>query len=86
MKHKKGLTEKEIDSIVIVEADDMTKWEKPIMVKPAFIRLSPSTIARAEHLAKLHRARSYQTWITQIVEERIKMEEELLSDFEQETG
>jgi len=38
MKHKKKLIEEEIDKLVIAEADDMTKWEKPIAVKPTSIR------------------------------------------------
>ena len=84
MKHKKKLTEEEIDKLVIVEADDMTRWEKPITVKPTSIRFSPSIIEKAKHLAKLHKARGYQTWLKQIVEERIEQEEKLLSDFKRE--
>jgi len=81
MKHKKRLTEEEIDRIIINEADDKTKWRKPITVKPVLIRFSPSIIEKAKHLAKLHRASDYQVWLKRIVEERIRLEEELLSDF-----
>ena len=81
MKHKKRLTEEEIDRIIINEADDKTKWGKPITVKPVLIRFSPSIIEKAKHLAKLHRASDYQVWLKRIVEERIRLEEELLSDF-----
>lgn len=84
MKHKKRLTEEEIDRLIIAEADDMTKWEKPIVVKPTSIRFSPSIIEKAKYLAKLHKARGYQTWLKQVVEERIKQEEKLLSDFKRE--
>ncbi len=84
MKQQKKLTEEEIDKIVIVEADDMSKWEKPITVIPSSIRFSPSIIEKAKYLAKLHNARGYQTWLKQIVEERIELEEKLLSDFERE--
>lgn len=84
MKHKKRLAEEEIDRLIIAEADDMTKWEKPIAVKPTSIRFSPSIIEKAKYLAKVHKARGYQTWLKQVVEERIKQEEKLLSDFKRE--
>ncbi len=84
MKHNKRLTEEEIDKLVTAEADDMTKWEKPIAVRPTSIRFSSSIIEKAKYLAKLHKARGYQTWLKQIVEERIKQEEKLLSDFKRE--
>lgn len=84
MKHKKRLTEEEIDRLIIAEADNMTKWEKPIAVKPTSIRFSPSIIEKAKYLAKLHKARGYQTWLKQVVEERIKQEEKLLLDFKRE--
>ncbi len=84
MKHKKRLTEEEIDRLIIAEADDMTKWGKPIAVKPTSIRFSPLIIEKAKYLAKLHKARGYQTWLKQVVEERIKQEEKLLLDFKRE--
>ncbi len=79
MKRKK-VTEEEIDELVIAEANDMTKWGKPVAVRPTVIRFSTSVIEKAKYLAKLHNTRGYQTWLKQIVEERIKLEEELLSD------
>ncbi len=84
MTKRKNMTEEEIDKIVISEADDMNKWDKPVTVKPTSIRFSPAIIEKAKYLAKLHRARGYQTWLKQIVEERIKQEEKLLSDFKRE--
>ncbi len=84
MKEKKRLTEEEIDKLVIAEADDMSKWKEPISVKPTSIRFSPLVIKKAKYLAKLHRARGYQTWLKKVVEERIKLEEELLSGFTRE--
>ncbi len=84
MKHKKILAEEEIDRLVIAEADDMARWGKAIAVKPTSIRFLPSTIEKAKYLAKLHKARGYQTWLKQIVEERIKQEEKVLSDFKRE--
>ncbi len=84
MKHKKKLTEEEIDRLAASEADDMSKWEKPIAVKPTSIRFSPKIIEKAKYLAKLHKARGYQTWLKQVVEERIKEEERILFDFKRE--
>jgi hypothetical protein len=83
MKHKKRLTEEEIDSIVISEADDIAKWEKPIKVRPVLVRFSPSVIEKAKYLSGLHRIRGYRAWLKQIVKERIEQEEKLLSDFKQ---
>lgn len=84
MRQKRKLTEEEIDRLVIAEANDTSKWEKPVAVKPTSIRFSPAIIERAKYFAKLHKTRGYQTWLKQVVEERIKLEEELLSDFKRE--
>jgi len=87
MKKKKKLTEEKIDAIVTKEADDFTKWEEPILVKPTnvtSIRLSPETIRKAKYLAKIHKFRGYQTWLRQIIEERIRLEEVILTDLKQE--
>ncbi len=43
-----------------------------------------TNVEKAKTLAKLHKARGYQTWLKQIVEERINLEEKLLSDFKRE--
>ena len=83
---KKKLTEEEIDEIVTKEADDLTKWEEPIFIKPAgatSIRLSSETIKKAKYLAKIHKFRGYQTWLKQIIEERIRIEEEILTELRQ---
>lgn len=53
MKQKRKLTEEEIDRLVIAEANDTSKWEKPIAVKPTSIRFSPSIIEKAKYFAKL---------------------------------
>jgi predicted DNA-binding protein len=84
MRQKRKLTEEEIDRLVIAEANDTSKWGKPIAVKPTSIRFSPSIIEKAKYFAKLHKTRGYQTWLKQIVEERIKLEEKFLSDFKRE--
>jgi len=83
---KRKLTEQEIDEIVISEADDISKWEEPISVKPsgeASIRLSPDTIRKAKYFARLHKYRGYQPWLKRIIEDRIRTEEEILKDLKQ---
>ena len=87
MKKKKKLSEKKIDEIVTREADDLTKWEEPIFVKPASatsIRLSPEIVRKAKYLAKIHKFKGYQTWLKRIIEERIRIEEEILRELRQE--
>jgi len=83
---KRKLTEENIDEIVTKEAGDLTRWEEPILVKPAgvtSIRLSPETIRRAKYFAKIHKLRGYQTWLKQIIEERIRIEEDILTELRQ---
>lgn len=83
---KRELAEQEIDEIVTSEANDISKWEEPISVKPsgaASIRLSPDTIRKAKYFAKLHKYRGYQTWLKRVIEDRIRTEEEILKDLKQ---
>ena len=84
---KRKLTEEAIDEIIIKEAEDLSKWEEPILVKPTgitSIRLSPETIRKAKYFAKIHKFRGYQTWLMQIIEERIRIEEDILDELRQE--
>lgn len=84
---KKKPTEQEIDESVTREAGDITKWEEPISVNPEgaiSIRLSADTIRKAKYLAELHKYRGYQTWLKQIIEDRIKTEEEILNGLKQD--
>jgi hypothetical protein len=75
---KKGFTEKEIDQIVVAQADDETAWAEPIHVHraaPASLTLPATLAARAAFLAKLHRQASVEQWLAHIIEERIELEE-----------
>ena len=84
---KRKISEEKIDEIVMKEADDLTKWEEPTLVNPSgvtSIRLSPETIRKAKYFAKLHKFRGYQTWLKRIIEERIRVEEEILTELKQE--
>ena len=77
-KNKRNLSEKEIDRLVIAQADDDSAWSKPIRVqktKPASISIPPELAARAAFLAQLHRTQSLDEWVTRVIEERIELEE-----------
>ncbi len=77
-KSKKKLSEQEIDRIVTAQADDDAAWEKPVRVrrtKPASVAIPADLAARAAFLARLHRTKSIDEWLTHIIEERIELEE-----------
>jgi hypothetical protein len=77
-KNKKKLSEEAIDQIVIAQADDDSAWEKPVRVRrtrPASVSIPPDLAARAAFLARLHRTKSTDEWLTHIIEERIELEE-----------
>ena len=77
MKTKKP-TEKEIDQIVVGQADNDNSWDEPVQVKRE--KLTSLTIpadlaARAAFLAKLHRTKSLDEWLAHIIRERVELEE-----------
>ena len=78
MSKKVKLTEKEIDQIVMLQADDNSAWEKPTRIrkiKPASVSISAELAARATFLAQLHRTKNLEEWLTHVIEERIELEE-----------
>ena len=86
---KRELSERQIDEIVTKEAEDPSKWEEPVLVKQSgvtSIRLSSETIRKAKRLAKIHRSRGYQTWLKQVIEERIRLEEDILTELREGLG
>ena len=77
-KNNKRLSEQEIDRLVIAQADDKSAWDKPIRVrktKPASVSIPAELAARATFLAQLHRTKNLEEWLTQVIEERIELEE-----------
>jgi predicted transcriptional regulator len=83
---KRKVSERQIDEIVTTEAEDLSKWEEPVLVKQSgvtSIRLSSETISKARRLAKIHKSRGYQTWLKQVIEERIRLEEDILSELKE---
>ncbi len=78
IKRKKNFSEKEIDALVIAQADDNSAWGKPIRVrndKPASLSILPELAARAAFLAQLHRTKNTDEWLRRVIEERIELEE-----------
>lgn len=76
--NKKQLTEKEIDQLVISQADEDSAWGKPIRVRrtePTSVSIPAELAARAAFLAQLHRKKSLDEWVADIIEERIELEE-----------
>lgn len=74
----KKLSEPEIDQMVTAQADDDSAWEKPIRVrrtKPASLAIPANLAARAAFLARLHRTKNVDDWLTHIIQERIELEE-----------
>lgn len=77
-KIKTKLTEKEIDKVVIAQADDDSAWGKAIRVrraKSASLSIPPELAARAAFLARVHRTKNMEEWLKRVIEERIELEE-----------
>ena len=77
-KKTKTLSEQEIDQIVAAQADDDSAWDSPIRVqkaKPASLSIPANLAARAAFLARLHRTKNVDDWLTRIIQERIELEE-----------
>ena len=75
---KRKLSQEEIDNIVVAQADDDSAWETPIRVrrkKSASLSIPAELAARATFLARLHRQRNIEEWLTHIIQERVELEE-----------
>lgn len=77
MNTKKVQTEQEIDEIVEIEANDDSAWDETISVKKetTLLRMPAELAKRAAFLAQLHHKPDYESWIAQIIRERIEIEE-----------
>jgi len=71
-------TEKQIDRIVVSQAENDSAWSKPVRArrkKSASVSIPPKLAARAAFLAQIHRKRNVEEWLTRVIEERIELEE-----------
>jgi len=84
---KKQLTEEEIDNIVESQAEDESAWEKPIQVRKArwaSLSIPAELAARAAFLAKLHREKNVEEWLTRVIKERVELEEVAFNEAKRE--
>ena len=75
---KPKLTQDQIDSIVISDADQDSAWEKVVSVrrsKSTALSFPADLVARATFLAKLHRESRVDKWVERVVRERVEIEE-----------
>ena len=84
---KRKPSEEEIDKIVVAQADDDSAWEEPIQVqraKEASLSIPAKLAARAAFLAKLHREKGLEGWLTRIIRERVELEEIAFAEVKRE--
>ncbi|HEX5733956.1 MAG TPA: hypothetical protein VF131_14070 [Blastocatellia bacterium] len=84
---KKQLTEQEIDNIVELQAEDDSAWERPVearRARPAALSIPAELAARAAFLAKLHREKNVEEWLTKVIKERVELEEVAFNEAKRE--
>lgn len=84
---RKQLTEQEIDNIIESQADDDSAWGPPIQVRrasPAALSIPAELAARAAFLAKLHREKNVEDWLTRVIKERVELEEVAFNEAKRE--
>ena len=77
------LSEEEIDKIVESQAEDDSAWERPVKVRRAkstALSLPGELAARAAFLARLHREKNVEEWLSRIIKERVELEEVAFSE------
>ncbi|MCY4488955.1 MAG: hypothetical protein OXF11_17805 [Deltaproteobacteria bacterium] len=81
------LTEREIDDIIVAQADDDTAWGRSVRTgkdKAKTVPLPTSLATRAAFFARLHREKSMDAWIERIVRDRLDVEEAAFADLKRE--
>ena len=71
---RKRFSEEEIDKVVESQAEEDSAWEKPIKVRRAkstALSLPSELAARATFLARLHREKTVEDWLTKVIKERV---------------
>jgi hypothetical protein len=74
----KHLSSKQIDDLVVSQADDNNAWGTPIEVrraKPGSFSIPPDLAERAAFLARMHHAVGVEEWLARVIKERIELEE-----------
>lgn len=78
---------KEIDQIVVSQADNDDAWDQPVKIKrnkTASLVLPAELAARATFLARLHHSKTVEEWLTHIIQERVELEEAAFSGARQD--
>lgn len=80
------LSEAEIDDIVEQQADNDTAWEATIEVnrQTAFLVLPEEIVEKASFFASLHNVDTVESWLVQIIQQRIALEEHAFSKIKAE--
>jgi hypothetical protein len=76
-------SEEEIDKIVESQAEEDSAWGRPIKVRRAkstALSLPAELAARAVFLARLHREKNLEEWLSRIIKERVELEEGAFSE------
>ncbi len=84
---KQNPSEEEIDARVEAQADDDSAWEGAVHVRKtkwAPLSIPADLAARAAFLAKLHREKGLDEWLTRIIRERVELEELALGEVKRE--
>jgi len=83
-KHRRNrFSEEEIDKTVESQAKDDSAWERPVKVRRAkstALSLPSELAARAAFLARLHREKNVEEWLSRIIKERVELEEVAFSE------
>jgi hypothetical protein len=80
---RQRISEGEIDKIVESQAEKDSAWERPIKVRRAkstALSLPADLAARAAFLARLHREKNVEEWLSRIIKERVELEEVAFSE------
>jgi len=81
------LSERQIDKVVVAQADDDAAWGKPIRVrraKAASLSLSGELAGRAAFFARVHREASPEDWLLRIIQERMDLEETVFAELKRD--
>ena len=74
----KHLSPKQIDNLVVSQADEDKAWGTPIEVRRAkrgSFSIPPELVERAAFLARMHHAAGFEEWLARVITERIELEE-----------
>ncbi len=77
------ISQGDIDKIVESQAEEDSAWERPVKVrrvKSTPLSLPADLAARAAFLARLHREKNVEEWLSRIIKERVELEEVAFSE------